>query len=988
MKVRWSRFRGATVVASVATAAAIAAVVPVREARAQSADVPIMNCARATAQSFLDANNVRASLMNGRGLIGSNSVSPAYEVPKGSEINAVRSAGFWLGGVVDGAVRTAVGSGSKWEFWPGPYDAVASGQDCADLGRIYRVEQIDLNTLEAGGEPSRDVLNWPWHLGAPVVDGDGNLDNYDPAAGDRPLLLGDEMHWWVMNDIGNEHRDAPPLGVEVEAMAFSTASNENIHFDNTTFYLFRIKNKSNRTIEDMHFGFFTDVDIGEPWDDYVGSDSVLSLGYTYNADGYDRDGYGISPPAVGVQFIQGPTVNGTSLGLRSFTWFFKGNGLMGKPKAGQDFYNLMTGRWKDGIPITEGGNGRDFSGRVTPFAYSGDPVTKSFWTQFNIDGSGTANNPGDRGTVSSTGPFTLRPEEETDIFVSMITALGWDHLNSVTVLKEAAAYFSGMRPGDVPASLTSGVVPERAPHVLNVDSGATGQPLDLVIQWDASGIEDEGYEVELESNKEQVRRWFVREQRFRPQLDAGATYQIRVRAVSDHAYGPWSEPVTFSTGVASFDVVNPFTEMSVVANASGPLTPPAGAASDWLDFPSPFLLDFRQQAGFFTRWFIHAFLPSNSDGFYVDFLEQVVPSKFNTVTHLIPYDYELRFTAQGSRAWDIGSGSLISVPFELWRTGIGTPDDPSDDLRLIPFVFDRDGDEWGIRCRDHPAFVNRNDPETDSIFWQLPSDESAGDAGYRAWLNQVGASHNRYGSAWQAELMSDMVLVMWDGGHVDNCVFEQNVPEEGTIFRIRTLHPPAPVPGAPAGNTVVEPGPVSFYWSWIRTDSLRVEIARDPKFSQLVQVIEHTESGDTQTELTETGAYWWRVLDSFGSVSEPARFFVGTDGEGDGEGDEPDDVQPNSFALGAPWPNPSAGGVTVPFELPEPARVTLRVYDVLGREVATLLDRDLPAGRHEAVWDAGSAAGAAGSSGHVPGGAYIVRLEAGSFTKSRVVTVL
>jgi len=84
--------------------------------------------------------------------------------------------------------------------------------------------------------------------------------------------------------------------------------------------------------------------------------------------------------------------------------------------------------------------------------------------------------------------------------------------------------------------------------------------------------------------------------------------------------------------------------------------------------------------------------------------------------------------------------------------------------------------------------------------------------------------------------------------------------------------------------------------------------------------------------------------------------------------------------------------VTVPFELQEAARVTLRVFDVLGREVATLIDRDLPAGRHEAVWDAGRAAGATGGasgrSGHVPGGAYIIRLEAGIFTKSRVVTVL
>ncbi|WP_420456907.1 family 10 glycosylhydrolase [Rubrivirga sp.] len=59
-----------------------------------------------------------------------------------------------------------------------------------------------------------------------------------------------------------------------------------------------------------------------------------------------------------------------------------------------------------------------------------------------------------------------------------------------------------------------------------------------------------------------------------------------------------------------------------------------------------------------------------------------------------------------------------------------------------------------------------------------------------------------------------------------------------------------------------------------------------------------------------------------------------------------------ALRLDAPRPNPSAGPVTLAFTLPEAARVTLRVVDVLGREVAVLVDSDQAAGPHTATWRA------------------------------------
>lgn len=57
---------------------------------------------------------------------------------------------------------------------------------------------------------------------------------------------------------------------------------------------------------------------------------------------------------------------------------------------------------------------------------------------------------------------------------------------------------------------------------------------------------------------------------------------------------------------------------------------------------------------------------------------------------------------------------------------------------------------------------------------------------------------------------------------------------------------------------------------------------------------------------------------------------------------------PLSFRLGPVTPNPGSGARNLTFSIPTSGHVTLRVFDVAGREVATLMDRDLPAGHYGA----------------------------------------
>lgn len=84
-----------------------------------------------------------------------------------------------------------------------------------------------------------------------------------------------------------------------------------------------------------------------------------------------------------------------------------------------------------------------------------------------------------------------------------------------------------------------------------------------------------------------------------------------------------------------------------------------------------------------------------------------------------------------------------------------------------------------------------------------------------------------------------------------------------------------------------------------------------------------------------------------------------------------------SLALSA-WPNPTRGPVRMQFEVPQAGPVRAAMYDVLGREVAVLLEGDRPAGPHEATFDAGALAP----------GVYVVRFEAGGRVVARPVTVV
>ncbi|MFB0515579.1 MAG: LamG-like jellyroll fold domain-containing protein, partial [Candidatus Neomarinimicrobiota bacterium] len=72
---------------------------------------------------------------------------------------------------------------------------------------------------------------------------------------------------------------------------------------------------------------------------------------------------------------------------------------------------------------------------------------------------------------------------------------------------------------------------------------------------------------------------------------------------------------------------------------------------------------------------------------------------------------------------------------------------------------------------------------------------------------------------------------------------------------------------------------------------------------------------------------------------------------------------PEEFALSQNYPNPFNPSTVIEYALPEPARVSLRVYNLLGREIVTLIDDWRDIGYHEVIWNGRERAGIPAASG-------------------------
>jgi hypothetical protein len=91
----------------------------------------------------------------------------------------------------------------------------------------------------------------------------------------------------------------------------------------------------------------------------------------------------------------------------------------------------------------------------------------------------------------------------------------------------------------------------------------------------------------------------------------------------------------------------------------------------------------------------------------------------------------------------------------------------------------------------------------------------------------------------------------------------------------------------------------------------------------------------------------------------------------------------NEFKLEQNYPNPFNPSTTINFSIPQKINVTLKVYDVLGNEVATLVNEELPAGEYEVTFDSHT-----GEVRNLTSGIYFYRLRAGNYVVTKKMMLL
>ena len=430
-------------------------------------------CTQATSQVDLAVNNVRCRILMGD--MWWDLVNPIYEIPKGGGVTSIFSGSLWIGGVdVGGNLKVAAQTYRQTgvDFWPGPLDTTGSAaislDVCSQYDKHFRITREEVEKFVSTGVTTPAIINWPGngdkslgqqHYLAPFFD--KNADGiYSPSAGDYPgydlvagdsygecqklaapnqcipvdQLFGDETIWWVFNDKGNIHTESKsqPIGLEIRGQAFGFFTDDEIN--NMTFYNYRIFNRSTFQVDSCFFGVWTDADLGCYTDDYSGCDVKRGFGYTYNADNDDEvacgnGGYGLNPPAVGMDFFRGPIADPGDLKnndrdssvdesceeiiMSGFLVYRNTNGVPdGNPVGANHFYNYLNTRLGDNTTVKYGGVS---SGPECKFMFPGDTDEHDWGIGGNYSTTPTlapwvqSGAPADYRILESAGPFTLQP---------------------------------------------------------------------------------------------------------------------------------------------------------------------------------------------------------------------------------------------------------------------------------------------------------------------------------------------------------------------------------------------------------------------------------------------------------------------------------------------------------------------------------------------------------------------------------------------------
>jgi len=302
--------------------------------------------------------------------------------------------------------------------------------------------------------------------------------------------------------------------------------------------------------------------------------------------------------------------------------------------------------------------------------------------------------------------------------------------------------------------------------------------------------------------------------------------------------------------------------------------------------------------------------------------------------------YSVQFT-DSNRGWIVGDLGIIILTTDGGTNWDFAASGTTDVLRSVHFINEITG--WAVG-EDGTILKSSNG----GINW------SSDTSGTRGWLYSVHFTDYNSG-CW----------AVGEGGAILHTTNSGTIPVELTSFTASTSR-----------------GKVFLNWSTAtELNNLGFEIERkiiQSESSEEWIIIGFREGYGTTTEpqkysyvddirtvITKSLAYRLKQIDYNGSYEYSDEVFV-------------DNPAPTDFVLEQNHPNPFNPTTKIKYQIPELSFVTLKVYDVLGNEVATLVDEELPAGEYEVEFEGRG----------LSSGLYFYKLSAGNFIETKKMILM
>ena len=409
------------------------------------------NCQGSQSSIDLHGNNIQARIQ-GAGDLFTDHVNAQFipnPGPPGTLSPAtIFAAGIWMGGV-DPGVNLKIAavdyrSNTKFDYTPGPltFDGVTEAFTCSNWDRHFRVTGDEIAAFRSALPLSeaelinqyRDIAGWPgrgnphfasvWGFDLPTTGqalapfNDNNFNGlYEPLDGDYPVVqlrgfldfVPAEIVWCVFNDQngGAPHSNSggKALQVEMQLTAWAFNCSDQPVLNNTIFTSHKIINRATERLDSTFLGIWVDVDLGCYQDDYIGCNPAQNTMYAYNTDVVDGQpgntcsGIPTFPDGIPTQSVT--ILNHPLDGFIHYNNASNGAPLgTTDPSANNEYYNYLTGSWKDGTPFTSGGTGYNPGNPGAPrtaHCFPDDPADPAGWSMCS---AGIA--PGDRRMLGTT----------------------------------------------------------------------------------------------------------------------------------------------------------------------------------------------------------------------------------------------------------------------------------------------------------------------------------------------------------------------------------------------------------------------------------------------------------------------------------------------------------------------------------------------------------------------------------------------------------